>query len=175
MAISRSRKARKTPPDLRYYPYFPLAYREFIKTVPYEFRVHVKKEVDGGSDIDGDGSFEKPFANVEYAINYVVNKTVAAPWTKWGFIIYPGTYTAKGTVNPKRNKHPDYRVNLFTDTFQNPIPKLPDSQRYTITTTTTTSKSGKEIVKTTKTDNYAGHAFMSTSEWTYNFQFIGAL
>lgn len=174
MAISRSRKARKTPPDLRYYPYFPLAYREFIKTVPYEFRVHVKKEVDGGSDIDGDGSFEKPFANVEYAINYVVNKTVAAPWTKWGFIIYPGTYTAKGTVNPKKSKHPDYRVNLFTDTFQNPIPKLPDSQRYTITTTTTTSKSGKEIVKTTKTDNYAGHAFMSTPEWTYNFQFIGA-
>ena len=174
MAISRTRKARKTPPDLRYYPYFPTAYREFIKTVPSEFRIHIKKEVDGGSDVTGDGSFDKPFANVEYAVNYVVNKRAAAPWTKWGFIIYPGTYTARGTVNPSRKKHPDYRVTLFTDTFDNPIPKLPENQRYTITTTTTTDKKGKVTTKTTKTDNYATHAFKSTTQWTYNFQFIGA-
>ena len=193
MALSRFRKTRKTPPDFRYYPYFPESYRQFIKTIPYENRIHVwarqtgvrttgpcelegggglKLEsgyylqnqetfILGGDDATADGTYEKPFANLTPAVNYVVNANVSAPFSQYAFIVYPGDYKESSFVNPFKKKHPDYRVNLFTDIFDNPIKKLPIDKRYTI--------EGKK-----RTDNYATHAFLDYPTWFYEFHYIGA-
>ena len=196
MALSRFRKTRKPPADLRYYPYFPAAYRAFIYTIPYENRIHIRAtayeeravgdmviEDDsgvlltenpgpirlqaivnvGGDDLTGDGSFEKPFANIFAGVNYVVNRQIKPPYSTWAFVIYPGDYVEKGWTHPQRKTWPDLRVSLFTDFFENPIPKLPQDQRYS------PDDKGKLTV-----DNYKNHAFLRRREWEYNFHFIGA-
>lgn len=196
MALSRFRKTRKPPPDLRYYPYFPAAYRAFIYSIPYENRIHVRApafeetavgdmviEDDsgvlltenpnplriqaivnvGGDDLTADGSFEKPFANIHAGVNYVVNRQIKPPYSTWGFVIYPGDYVEKGWTQPLRKTWPDLRVSLFTDFFENPILKLPQTERYL------PDAKGKLTV-----DKYKNHAFLRRPQWEYNFHFIGA-
>ena len=179
MPISKTRLFRKAPKDPRYSS-FPEAYNDFIDTIPPEYRIHVMTEADGGNDETGDGSLDAPYANVDYALSTIPfeERSPLKPFTKWGIIIFPGTYVAMGTENPDKKIYPDYRVSLFTDYFDNPILKLPEDKRYKITVTKTEKTNKKGVVtvteKVTKSDNYKGHAFLSEKKWCYEIHFIGA-
>jgi hypothetical protein len=80
---------------------------------------------------------------------------------RWAFVIYPGDYVERGQDVIRKITYPDYRLALFTDTFYNPITKLPADKRYTI--------NGRS-----KKDNYIGHWALYNQSWTYEFHYIGA-
>ena len=180
MAISRNRKFRKTPPDFRYFPWFPVAYREFIKSIPRPNRIHIMPpnffNTWGGDDASADGTFDLPFATIQAAVDFVAFRAgmpssiprtrenllkYYKPFTKWAFIIYPGTYVTRGSINKYYQRWPDQRAVLFTDFYDNPIRLLPASYRFS-------TINGK------RTDNFLGHVFLNTATYIYEFHFIGA-
>ena len=183
MPISRSRRLRQAPVDLRYHPYFPRTYISFIKTVPYEYRLHVKQPGWGGSDETGDGSWERPYATVDFARSQIPLRMQGSdpgilkhnPYIKLAVIVFPGDYVTKGEINIRAQEYPDNRQIVFTDYYHNPILNLTDNARYETTVTESPpDKSGRVKTTVTKRDRYQGHFALAYPYWFYEVHYIGA-